>query len=352
MSDINTELSGLIDIDEVRKTCDGWKYLSFNCPAFLERVYKFLSEASAHVNGYLFNTLGIQNNNTEVVNLESYTYGSKEVVLSFVTKPKDRENDCQFIQFKKVIFSLNKDNNLVINELSGRCRSDYGYTSLKNAPSGVLNTEYSYNEFTKDGIELVYRSYEDEIHLSGDRFAACKHNLRGCVTGGYNPRIDEYKGGNINVSIQESPKIIEKSRSMKNLGLVNVTTSSFKENGELADKKVNECFNTLIGVKDGANPFLIHVHDGLVPVCEHVGGNLVVNYNLKKDTYKETARSIFCTDINNGRNKLIDIKKDSGKSLIPDIDELIAKYDYLYEMEQLDKWQWKEIPTGKGSTRL
>lgn len=347
------EKSALVSLDDVKKTCDGWIYLSEKCPVFVEKVQKFLNEAASYVRTDSFNVLGSENNNTEVVNLETYTYGAKEVVLSFVSKPKDREDYCQFIQFKRIKFSLNKDGNLAINEMSGRCETNLGY-KFDNAKSGKIITEYSYNEFTPEGIELLYRSYTDENEHDDIKYFNCRNNLRGCVMGGYNPRLDEYSGKELRTNIQTSPKFTEKSRSIKNLGLVKVVSSSFDANGNPVDKVENECINTFWGTKEEANPYLIYINKGIPPICEHKGDKKIVNYRVEGaslSNYPEVARSVFCSDVNRRRKSLIAAKEDGVLLNHVSIDELLEKYDHLYELEGLDKWIWKDLPNGERSTR-
>ena len=95
-----------LTLEDIKKS-DGWKYLSERNPKFEELAGNFLRDAQSFVNPLVFNAAGILNSNEGVaVNYETYYYGSKKVVLSYNSKPTNRDLDCQFKTFRKTRFSF------------------------------------------------------------------------------------------------------------------------------------------------------------------------------------------------------------------------------------------------------
>ena len=349
----------ILKLEDIKKS-DGWKYLSERSSKFEILASKFLKEAESFINPLVFSAVGILNSNEGVaVNYETYYYGSKKVVFSYNSKPTNRDLDCQFKTFRKVEFSLDDAGNLVVNDLSGRLESKYGH-SLEDSEEGMLKTNYGYQVFTPEGIELIYRGYEDMFSLNKDNLYKCR-NLRGVICGGYNPRLNEFNGNKVacnghcknNEFYGKNPYLVEKMRSVDNKGLVRVIAATYDKHGEIASKSEEYCFNTLIGFKRTADPFLIHINSGIKPIARIHNGKLVVNYKdlgVTPDNYKDVARTRFGTEVHNKFNefskrveKLMDDKTPANeKSELPLIEALLKKYAHLYETEGLDKWDWKE----------
>lgn len=338
----------IIDLEKV-KNSDGWKYLSENCSRFEEEVNKFLNGAKPFVNTDAFNSWGILNNNEgEAINYETNYAGSKKVVLSYTSKPTNRDLDCQFKTFKKIEFSLDRDGNLVINELSGRLESKYGY-SFEDGKDGVLKTSYSYQVFTKEGIELLYRGYNDKFILNHDEFIKYS-NLRGWICEKFNPHLENYCDGKVETSglYGKNANIIERERVIDNLGLVKVITAFFNQDGEPINKKEEMCFNTFIGFKEEIDPFLIHINRGIDPIAKINNGKLTVNYTesgTSENNYKEVARTRFGMELKKCINELSDEKKEGSTK------KLLQKYKILYQAIGADKWIWKETSESKRSKR-
>lgn len=362
----------IISLKDV-KNSDGWKYLSENNPKFEELAIKFITEAKALVNPNAFNPTGIFNSNEgEAINYETYYYGSKKVVFSYNSKPTNRDLDCQFKMFKKIEFSLNKEGNLEINELSGRIESKYGYT-FDNSKDGILKTSYSYQEFNPQGIELVYRGYDDKFILDEDKFVTINSNLRGCICGGLNPKLDEYDGTSVKIRgydpneepqkdrfngfYGKNPTFVERFRNTDNLGLVRVVTSSFNKYGNPSNRDEEYCFNTFIGFKGNVDPFLIHINRGIAPIARIQNGKLIVNYRnlgVRPNNFKQVAKTRFGTEIKDRKKTLVEeigYIPENDREQLKSANALLKKYIYLWNETELDKWIWKDIPEGKESTR-
>ena len=359
-------MEGTITFKDV-KNSDGWIFLSEKCPKFEELANKFIKEAENFVEYDSFNPGAISSNQDgKTINYESYYYGSKEVVFSYTTNPMEREDYCQFKAFKKIKFSLNEDGNLIINELSGRVESNYGHT-FDDTDGGVLKTAYSYQEFSPEGIELIYRGYDDKFIFNAPQFSNYSYNLRGIISGGFNPRLEEFEGTKVKLSeynpareedlkeyeingfYGKEPTLIELLRDRKNLGVVREINTSYDKYGNNAGRIEKYHYNTVIGAKDNVDPFMIHINRGIPPIVIKSNDELVINYQdcgVRLNNYKEAARTRYCMEINNRRNELMDELAD-----IPTTDEkrynsvktLLDKYTFLYKENDLDKWIWKEI---------
>ena len=339
----------IISLKDV-KNSDGWKYLSENNPKFEELAMKFITEANALVNKDAFNPTAILNTNEgEAINYETYYYGSKRVVFSYNTKPTNRDLDCQFKMFRKIEFSINKAGNLEVNELSGRIESKYGYT-FDSSKDGVLKTGYSYQEFNPQGIELLYRGYEDKFILDEHKFASFNNSLRGCVCGGLNPKLDEYDGTSVKIKgynpnakprkemfngfFGKNPTFVERFRDTDNLGLVRVITSSFTKYGKPSDRDEEYCFNTFIGSKGNVDPFLIHINRGIAPLARIKNGRVIVNYRdlgVRPNNYKQVAKTRFGTEIKNRKKSLIeeiDYIPMKDREQLKSANALLKKYIY------------------------
>ena len=338
-----------IKLDDIKQS-EGWKHLNEYCPRFGEKVNKFLNEAYSFVKNNSFNCVeGSNNNESEVINYEIYNDRSNKVVLSYISKPINRDLDCQFKIFKKIEFYIDEyTGNFIINELSGKVESKYGY-SFENSDARVLITNYSYQVFSKEGIELSYRGYSDKFMYDSEEYFEYD-NLRTCVCEGFNPHLQDYDGNKTKaIYIGKYPNLIERYRSQDNLGLVREINSTFGKNGEKIVKTDKHHFNTFIGFNDDVDPFLIHINRGILPLTESKNNELNVHFiecGATKNNYKEVARTRFGMELNNKINELIEEEKEipvSDKKNLTKMKMLLEKYNYLYHIIQLDKWIWKDI---------
>ena len=343
---------GIIKLEDV-KNSSGWKYLSENCPKVFEKyATKFLNMAKPFVNSVIFDdNKDFRDKEGEVIHYESNSSGSKKVVFSYTSKIKNRDLDCQFKEFKKIEFSLNDENNLVINELSGRLESKYGH-SFDESNDEILKTHYSCQVYTPEGVELMYRGYSDIFNLNQEDLNK-DMDLRSIVCDEYNPHLEQYRDGKVSVNgfYGKSPVLFEQMRTVDNLGLVKVVSSSFDKNGEPVNKKEEFCFNTFIGAKDNIDPFSIFVNRGLDPLAFISNGKLMVNYKeagTSINNYAEVAKTRFGMEL---RNKLKTLM-DSNKKMSSMESDLLRKYEFLFNTLGTNKWIWKDIPDNKRSKKI
>ena len=343
----------LLSFDDVKKS-DAWKYLSERSSEFEVLVNKFLSDAKVYVSPIAFTATGIFVDNEGIaVNYETNYYGMKKFVLSYNSKEMNRDLDCQFRVFRRIEFSLNDSGNLIVNDLSGRLESKYGYR-FEDDEDAILKTNYSYQEYTPEGIELLYRGYDDQLTIPKDQLFKYRH-LRGSICGGYNPRLNEFNGSNVqcNGFYGKNPTLVEKVRTVDNKGLVRVTTINYGSKGEIANKNEEYCFNTFINYKENADPFLIHINRGIPPIARMHNGRLVINYrNLKvnANNFGEVARVRFVMEVRNKLEELVKLKRKVSKNDKEQrtlIDERIRKYQALAENDQ-QRWVLKDE---RGSTK-
>lgn len=328
-----------IDLEKILEKDEGIKYLREHSKVFEEKLKHFLQTASEYVDITKVN-VGDATFESDRINFETFYYGSKKVALSYVSKPINRDLDCQFKKFCWIEFSLDKDGNLVVNESTGKIESKYGY-NFENTDGGVLETSYSYQEFTPEGIELMHKRYHDQIELKSSKeiekekgnenhevsFDDVFRHLRGCVKGGYNPRIDEFDSKNMRENILANKPIYKEfSRSLDNLGLVKKFQCSFNQKTKRTDKKeeyhLDRCTRS--------NPYVIPMTYNLPPLAYREGSNnLVVNYlneGLTSRNYRSVAKSIFIKTLREKIDELKDSKKEGANN------NLLDKYMELYRM--------------------
>ena len=111
-----------------------------------------------------------------ISNLEDYT---KEVDVK-ITKDYKLNKDSKELTKNK--------SNLVVNELSGSLRSNYGY-DFDTTVGGVLDTSYTCETFDKDGIELAYQSYSDSYEVNEKQFFVYQAGFMKAIESAYNPNL-------------------------------------------------------------------------------------------------------------------------------------------------------------------
>ena len=342
-----------IELVKLLRNDDGIKYLKEHSKVFEEKMNRFFKTAAKYVDVTKVN-VGDPHSETGLINFESYYNGSKKVVISYLSKPVNRDLDCQFKEFGWIEFSLDKEGNLVINESSGRIESKYGY-NFENTDGGVLKTSYSYQEFTPEGIELVYRGYQDQMKLRSSKevakdksrevtFDDVFHNLRASIKSGYNPGLAAFDGKTVRDNLlAKRPMLIEFSRSLDNLGLVKEFHCTFNNQMRATDKRekyhLNRCTK--------ANPYLMSTTYDLPPLAYREGNNnLVVNYpneGLTSRNYRRVAKDIYIKTL---REKINELQENNG--LQEGVrNNLLGKYMELYHIYYPDEEIKTDHKSGK-----
>ena len=331
-----------LDFERIYKSDEGIRYLKEHSKVFDEKLNQFLREASKYVDITKVN-LGDPTFESTAISFESYYFGSRKAVFSYISEPINRDLDCQYKQFAWIEFSLDKEGNLVTNKKSGRIESKYGF-NFEETNGGILETNYSYQVFTPEGIELLCRIYHDQINLRSSKeikndstnkkdtnkevsFNDVYGHLRGSVKGGYNPRLAEFDSKDFKENkLSNKPVFKEFSRSLDNLGLVKKFQCSFNQKTKRTDKKeeyhLDRCTRS--------NPYIIPMTYNLPPLAYREGSNnLVVNYlneGLTSRNYRSVAKSIFIKTLREKIDELKDSKKEG------DNNNLLDKYMELYRM--------------------
>ncbi len=296
-------------IDQIKNTVT-WKWLARN-PKFKEKFIEVVSKSRYFV---------------ELDDL-SFNVNEQKLKVFYTSKIKNRDLDSQFKLFKEIEFSLDDDNNLIINELSGRLESNYGY-SFDNTDGGKLNTYYLCQVFDEDGIELQFRSYGDRYYLDARAFNTYKNDLSNVVCDIYNPYlIEDIK----NSEKYTHPKVIgndscfqKQMRLKDNLGIIEVLKCSFSKNRGVNDLKDEYYFNTFVGEKTTKNPELIHIMRGFPFATVDENNLLKLNDDYQKlglttNNYQDIARERFLKE-------LMEEKDKSEKNQV-----ILDKYEMMIE---------------------
>ena len=233
-------------IDEIRDTIT-WKYL-MNHPKFLEVFNEVIKRCSFYMN---INDL--------IINVSD-----KKMIISYNSNVRERELDCQYKLYNRVELSMDDENNLIINELSGSLESNYGY-SFKDTSGGRLNTHYSCQVYDRDGIEVSYQSYGDRYNLDSNAFNIYKEDFSSVIKESYNPKLIDFAN---KTGVYCHPNIIGRDgrflrqiRSHDNLGIVEVSKCSFNNNS-VVNPKEEYYFNTFFGSNSSRTPEMMHLITG------------------------------------------------------------------------------------------
>ena len=296
-------------IDELKKT-ELWQELSTN-KKFMEEFDKYLKDSMYNV---------------DISDLV-YEIGDNRLVACYNSNVKNRDLDCQYKVFDKIEFYLDEEGNIIINKLSGKLESNYGYDFL-TTNGGVINTHYSCQVFDENGIELDYQSYRDKYHIDSDEFDALESDLKSVTETQYNPNLASYA----NVTgvypranlIGRGAKYIRQIRSKDNLGIVEMTRCSLTPDSRISDIKEEYYFNTFYTSAAKNNPELIHIINGF-PFANIVNNDIKINddyvyLGLTPLNYREVAKDRFLKELQESKN---DYKMNKDVS---------AKYDLMIDL--------------------
>ena len=250
-----------------------------------------------------------------------------KLIITFRSKVFNRDNNCQYIRETKYEMFLDKNSNLVINELTGVLRSKYGY-DINNSTGGVLDTHYSCEVYDPNGVELAFQAYSDTYEVNEKDFGIYKIGFLPVVLGSANPNLVLFSnslGTFLHPSIiGDNPRYIRKIRSKNDLGIVISSKCIFDKLGNILDSKEEYYFNTFI-----SNQSLIHP-ERISYISEYpfatVDENnamqfseLYTNSGLTENNYKEVANERFL--------KELQTEKELNTS-----EEILNKYDIMIKM--------------------
>lgn len=279
-------------IDEVKDTIT-WQNLMAH-PKFLEKFNEVIKRCSFYMN---INDL--------IINVSD-----KKMIISYHSNVRNRDLDCQFKLFNRVELSIDEDNNLIINELSGSLESNYGY-SFNDTNGGKLNTHYSCYVYDNLGIELSYQSYGDRYNIDKDTFNAYKEDFSSVIKEAYNPHLESFKN---KTGVYCHPNILgydgrflKQIRSHDNLGIVEVSKCSFNKQG-INNAKEEYYFNTFFGSVASLTPELIHTISGFpfatIDENNHLRvGEDYIKLGVTDKNFKEVARERFLKELKEQKEK-------------------------------------------------
>lgn len=288
------------------KDSSAWKLLANNSK-FIEEFEKAIRKCSYHVKP---NELKVE-------------LSDKKIKLSYDSKINNRDLDSQFKSFTSFEFFLDNDNNLIINEVSGRLESNYGY-DFKNTFGGKLITNYSCEVYDEDGIELSYQSYVDKYVLDNDTFNNYQNDLEKVVTGIYNPGLynkdNTYPKPNI---IGEDGRFLKKNRTKDNLGIIEVFKCTLGKDNSISSNK-EYYFNTFFDGTYSNSPELIHIMNGF-PFATINNQDIRIKDDFAKlgltgNNYQDIARERFLKELKESREKQV-LKNQT----------ILEKYDVMIE---------------------
>ena len=300
-----------MDLDKIKDTVT-WKRLSNN-PKFIEEFTRVIRQCLYHVN---FDEISVE-------------ITDKKINISYCSKTKNRDLDSQYKLFNNVDFFLDDDNNLIINEASGRLESNYGY-DFSNTIGGKLNTNYSCNVFDENGIELSFQSYGDKYYLNAEQFKDYNEDLKTKIISTYNPNLFVATSKE---SIYAIPGIVgnysrffKQIRSKDNLGIVKVSEYTFNGNS-VKDEKEEYYFNTFFG-NTIKSPELIHVMNGfpfaVIDKNERLSfADDYLKLGLTNTNYQDVARERFLKELISEKEK----KGPKDKSITDKYDMMIEKME-------------------------
>lgn len=251
----------------------------------------------------------------------------RKLVLSYHSRVINRDNNCQLVRDTKYEFFLDKEDNLIVNEMSGIMRSDYGY-DFDNAKGGILDTSYVCDVYDKDGVELSYQSYSDTYDINESQFRAYKNGFLPVIESAYNPNLVSLvnsSSASVRASIMGgSAKLIRQVRSKDNLGIVVNTSCEYDKKGMVVNPKEEFYFNTFLSKRPTLNPSRISFTRNF-PFAT-VDENKVMHFNeiymnsgLTPKNYVEVANDRFLKE-------LIEERELNGRHAPKDV---IEKYDLM-----------------------
>ena len=294
-------------IEKIKKT-EIWQELSTNP--------KFVTKFEDCIRKYLYNN---------TINDLIFEIHDNKLTILHTSRVINRDLDCQYKSFEETEFYLDSDNSLIVNELTGKLESRYGY-DFKNTPGGVINTHYSCQVFNNEGIELNYQSYGDKYHLDTNEFSAFKDDLRTIVEGPYNPKIALL--ANL-TGVYPHPRVIGKSsryvrqiRSENDLGTIEVSRCSFdKETGMVQNPREELYFNLFFTSVSRNTPELIHIINGfpfaVITEDKQIKiDNDYIKLGLTEENYKDVSKDRFLRELKSEKNNFKDL-------------DIIAQYDLM-----------------------
>ena len=256
-----------------------------------------------------------------------------KLIITYRSKVINREDNCQFIKESKHEFFIDKNDNLIVNELSGRLRSNYGY-DLINSDGGVLDTYYSCQAYDTDGIELAYQSYSDTYNVNKTDFEVYLKGFLPVIEGTCNPNLVTYANTTglylHPVIIGNNSRFVRQIRSKDDLGIVVSSKCSFDENGKVDNSKEEYYFNTFISNDSTSYPERISfTRDYPFATLDenHVMqfSDLYTNVGLTSNNYQDVANERFLKE-------LLSEKEEKGRHAPK---EIIDKYDMM--IKKLEK---------------
>ena len=252
-----------------------------------------------------------------------------KLIIAFRSKVINRENNCQFIKEAKYELFLDKNDNLIINELSGTLRSNYGY-DLKNSDGGVLDTHYSCEVYDQDGVELAYQTYSDTYNINQNDFGIYCEGFLPVIEGTCNPNLVSYANSSgiflHPIIVGDNARFTRQIRSKDNLGIVILSKCGFDKLGKVDSPKEEYYFNTFISNNVSTHPECISITRGYPfdTIDENHAmkfNELYTNSGLTPNNYQDVANDRFLKELQAGKN-------EEGRH-VPK--EILDKYDLMIE---------------------
>ena len=262
-----------------------------------------------------------------------------KLIITYHSRVINRDIDCQYVRDTKYEIFLDKDNNLVINEMTGTLRSNYGY-DFENTTGGVLVTDYFCEVFDEDGVELGYQGYSDLYDINDNQFKNYKNGFLSAIESVYNPNLVLMRNTGskmVQASVHgELGRYVRQIRSRDNLGIVISSSCEFDNNGNALSPKEEYYFNTFLSKQPSLNPTRISF------TKEHpfaiVDENKKMRFNkmytkagLTPKNYKEVANTRFLKE-------LVEEKEQNGKHIPKDVSEkydlMIGKLELISELKR------------------
>ena len=245
------------------------------------------------------------------------------LIVSYCSPVLEREYNCQCTNARKYEMSIDKDGNLVVNEIFGTIHSNYGYNFLETE-GGILETQYSCGLYDPDGVQLSYLGYTDTYTLEAYKFKKCKKEFPGNLEIDYTPSLVYYNDYTEYVPRPGErgslSKYIRRTRLKDELAIVDNIECTYNDDGTAVAK--HELYlNTFLNHKDTLQPESINIVEGDPFAVVDNYGNIHINtrylaqgYTI--ENYKEKAKEKF----------LNELKSDKEHLLMEDVE---AKYDLM-----------------------
>lgn len=255
-----------------------------------------------------------------------------KLIITYRSKLMNRDLNCQYIRYTKYEVFLDEDSNLIVNEMNGTLRSNYGY-DFENTSGGVLDTNYSCEVYDEDGIELAYQAYSDSYDINKPQFSAYKNGLLKVIESAYNPDLASYAnstGSFLCASVLgNSPRFVRQIRSKDNLGIVVNVSCQFDKEGKVVNPKEEYYFNTFLSSKTMVDPEKISFTRSF-PFATVDKDNVMhfnkvyTNSGLTQKNYKDVGKARFLRELIEGKEH---INKHVPKDVIKKYDLMIQKLD-------------------------